>query len=735
MLFCLNPDCSNPNNPDSNQLCHGCGQKLADSTQSYDFRLRYRVVKLLGQGGFGRTYAAKDLDFYERPCVIKKFIAPIQAAALEKAKELFAREAKRLYTLNHSQIPQLYAYFEHNNGLYLVQELIEGENLLEELFQKGTFNEEQIRELLQDTLPILQYLHSQNVLHRDIKPDNIMRRRNPHQLSSSNSEREEKSKGRFVLIDFGGSKEIMGTILSSPSTTIYTPGYASPEQLMGRPIKASDLYSLGATCVRLLTGCLTTADQDGRVQDLIYDVHHTGWQWSEYLQEKGIYISDRLKHILDKLLEHYPKNRYQSAEEVIRDLRKNEIPAKQSILSSIVQNLISTLLGGKSLKALNPKQPNISTQTTVQVVDDTPNYSKSDSNLRDVPYFTTSSQIRRGRFLELLVYSCVGAISTLVISFLWGKYRARTPFSTTKNLEPLLLPEAENELNSILSPQPETNLPNAEQSTKQALKVFTFPVILVNARGEEIDRYERQAQFLNFELGNDVTIDFVSIPEGKFLMGSPVDEEGHKPNESPQRQIQVSSLFVGKYPVTQAQWQAVMKSNPSSMKILNLPVESVSWHDCVQFCEKVSSIIGQECRLPSEAEWEYACRAGTTTPFHFGETLTTDLANYNGNYIYSSGSQGIYRAQMTQVGSFPANAFGLYDMHGQVWEWCADTWYENYQLKASDGSAWLDEAYSQSRLVRGGSWVNSPNQARSAYRRTLLPSKKVNNIGFRVVFS
>ena len=504
---------------------------------------------------------------------------------------------------------------------------------------------------------------------------------------------------------------------------------------MGRPIKASDLYSLGATCVRLLTGCLTTADQDGRVQDLIYDVHHTGWQWSEYLQEKGIYISDRLKHILDKLLEHYPKNRYQSAEEVIRDLRKNEIPAKQSILSSIVQNLISTLLGGKSLKALNPKQPNISTQTTVQVVDDTPNYSKSDSNLRDVPYFTTSSQIRRGRFLELLVYSCVGAISTLVISFLWGKYRARTPFSTTKNLEPSSLPEAENELNSILSPQPETNLPNAEQSTKQALKVFTFPVILVNARGEEIDRYERQAQFLNFELGNDVTIDFVSIPEGEFLMGSPVDEEGHESNESPQRQIKVSSLFVGKYPVTQAQWQAVMKSNPSSMKILNLPVESVSWHDCVQFCEKVSSIIGQECRLPSEAEWEYACRAGTTTPFHFGETLTTDLANYNGNYIYSSGPKGIYRAQMTQVGSFPANAFGLYDMHGQVWEWCADTWYENYQLKASDGSAWIDEAYSKSRMVRGGSWVNSPNQARSAYRRTLLPSKKVNNIGFRVVFS
>ena len=484
----------------------------------------------------------------------------------------------------------------------------------------------------------------------------------------------------------------------------------------------------------MLTGCLTTVDREGRIQDLIYDVHQEGWQWCEYLQSKGISVSAPLKHILTKLLEHYPQNRYQSAEEVISDLRQAQIPTTESRFSSIVGKIIGTLSKRKFQKTLNLKQGNITTQTTVPLVDNQSPYFENNSPGRDLPYSQTSFQIGRRRCWELLIYGCAGAISTRVISFLVLEERARLSSSKTKNVEPLSPPVTENQPNNLPSSPPETNSADAE-GAKKALQVFTFLVVAVNAKGEEIEHYHQQAQCLKWELANNVTIDFVSIPEGEFLMGSPVDEKGHEHNESPQCQIQVSSLFMGKYPVTQAQWQAVMKSNPSSRKGLNLPVESVSWHDCVQFCQKLSSILGQECRLPSEAEWEYACRAGTKTPFHFGETLTTDLANYNGNYIYSLGSQGIYRGRMTEVGSFPANSFGLYDLHGQVWEWCADTWYENYQLKARDGRAWIDESYSQSRLLRGGSWVNAPNQARSAYRRTLLPSKKVNNIGCRIVFS
>jgi formylglycine-generating enzyme required for sulfatase activity len=160
----------------------------------------------------------------------------------------------------------------------------------------------------------------------------------------------------------------------------------------------------------------------------------------------------------------------------------------------------------------------------------------------------------------------------------------------------------------------------------------------------------------------------------------------------------------------------------------------VSWDDAIEFCARLSKATGREYRLPSEAEWEYACRAGTTTPFHFGETITTDLANYNGNYTYGSGSKGQYRKQTTDVGSFPANAFGLHDMHGNVWEWCQDTWQENYNGAPTDGSAWVYENANQnSMILRGGSWLNGPWDCRSAYRDNFGADYWYYFNGFRVV--
>nr|MDZ8014738.1 serine/threonine-protein kinase [Nostoc sp. ZfuVER08] len=294
MLYCSNGTCSNPFNPDDNKFCIKCGQTLTQL-----FRNRFRVIRLLGEGGFSRTYEARDADKIDEPCVIKQFVPQVQGTnALEKATELFKQEAKRLYDLGeHPQIPRLIAYFEQDKRLYLVQELIEGQNLLQELQQQGAFNEEKIKQLLVDILPVLKFIHEHGVIHRDIKPENIMRRRQD---------------GKLILIDFGVSKQITGSFLGV-ATTIGTPGYAPIEQMRGQAFPASDLYSLGVTCIRLLTQCLPKTDGS----DELYDALKGCWIWKKYLP-KGTSITPKVGQILDKLIQDYVKERYQLSEEVLK---------------------------------------------------------------------------------------------------------------------------------------------------------------------------------------------------------------------------------------------------------------------------------------------------------------------------------------------------------------------------------------------------------------------------------
>ncbi|MBE9248328.1 SUMF1/EgtB/PvdO family nonheme iron enzyme [Dolichospermum sp. LEGE 00240] len=299
--------------------------------------------------------------------------------------------------------------------------------------------------------------------------------------------------------------------------------------------------------------------------------------------------------------------------------------------------------------------------------------------------------------------------------------------------------DVQNTAYLILIDRTEPKVKQALISNLKGLKLEKIEVVTVNKDGEIIQRQPRVARYFIEDLGNGVTLEMAAIPGGTFMMGSPENEEGRKDNESPQHQVTVPSFFMGKYPVTQAQYQAIMGTNPSRFKGSNHPVEVVKWHDAVNFCEKLSQKIGTPYRLPSEAEWEYACRAGTTTPFHFGEMITTDLANYNGNYTYGQGRKGIYRKEQetTEVGSFGvANNFGLYDMHGNVWEWCQDNGHSNYEGAPTDGSEWLDtEKNTKRKLLRGGSCYLYPDNCRSAYR---LFDSLVNyyaDFGFRVVCS
>ncbi|MFM6118447.1 MAG: SUMF1/EgtB/PvdO family nonheme iron enzyme, partial [Sphaerospermopsis kisseleviana] len=230
-------------------------------------------------------------------------------------------------------------------------------------------------------------------------------------------------------------------------------------------------------------------------------------------------------------------------------------------------------------------------------------------------------------------------------------------------------------------------------------------------------------------LGNGVVLEMIAIPGGTFLMGSP-DAEGYD-DEKPQHQVTVPPFYMGKYPVTQAQWERVarlpkvkidLKPKPSYFKGENLPVEQVSWLDAQEFCARIIKSTGKVYRLPSEAEWEYACRAGTTTPYYISNSLSRDVANYNQWY-----------GQTTNVGKFPPNSFGLYDMHGNVWEWCEDSWHENYRNAPIDGSTWNNQT-NEYKILRGGSWHLKPDYCRSARRNSgdACLGFVVLNYGFRV---
>ncbi|ODG97401.1 serine/threonine protein kinase [Nostoc sp. KVJ20] len=329
MICCLNPACHNPPNPDGTMFCCNCGTGLVV------LRNRYRPIKTLGGGGFGKTYLAEDLDKLNEYCVIKQFAPRVQGtAAKNKATKLFEQEARRLQQLGEDpQITTLLAYFEEENNLYLVQQFINGQNLLAELKQQGTFNAEKIWEVLLDLLNILKTVHQHKVIHRDIKPENIIRR---------------STDGKLVLIDFGISKQLTMTVITNPVTRIGSPGYAPLEQIQdGKAYPASDLYSVGATCFHLLSGIHPW---------IMWEQQGYGWvsSWREHLQQPQ---SSELEKILDKLLQKDYQQRYQSAEEALQDF-SSLLPSLSPVHST---QAVGVNQSSSSFPATLPHQPQTGT--------------------------------------------------------------------------------------------------------------------------------------------------------------------------------------------------------------------------------------------------------------------------------------------------------------------------------------------------------------------------------------
>jgi len=320
---CLNPNCQQQN-ISGTRVCIRCGTNLVLDN-------RYRLENFIGEGGFGRTFKAIDEKKLNKPCVVKQFLPQqIGSAALAKATELFKQEAQRLDQLgSHPQIPDLLAFFEQEGRLYLIQQFIDGQDLLKELNQKGRFSESDVRQLLLELLPVLEFIHSHNVIHRDIKPDNIITN---HQ-------------GKLVLIDFGVSKLLSGSIVTQMGTIAGTPGYAAPEQMQGIVYPTSDLYSLGVTCIRLLTGCLPKEDGS----DELFDPVNLQWIW-----RTKVNVSSNLADLIDQMMERLPRQRPTNASEILQALIANSSVSYSSQQSPRPKSVPTVQLMTQPNRSLNP---------------------------------------------------------------------------------------------------------------------------------------------------------------------------------------------------------------------------------------------------------------------------------------------------------------------------------------------------------------------------------------------
>ena len=327
------------------------------------------------------------------------------------------------------------------------------------------------------------------------------------------------------------------------------------------------------------------------------------------------------------------------------------------------------------------------------------------------------------------------------------KPQVQIPATPPTSSEPTTLPSPKPSKTSTSKPQP---TPVSQLQTQTLNNIIT-----VDASGKEINRRSVQVQYFTEDKislpSGAVPLEMSLIPKGKFMMGSPSSEKERSDDESPQHDVNFpQDFYIGRYAVTQAQWKAVMGGftdafNKADAKFKgdNRPMIAVSWHEAREFCKRISSSRGTY-RLPTEAEWEYACRAGTTTPFHFGETITPSLVNYDGNNPYANASKGEWRQQTVEVNSFDPNAWGLYQMHGNVWEWCLDEYVDTYSKKSSNlknngsepyGDMNVNDNDNRSCLLRGGSWNFNAGYCRAGLRGGTSARNQSSDFGFRLLLA
>jgi len=478
---------------------------------------------------------------------------------------------------------------------------------------------------------------------------------------------------QVVLIDFVTSFKQSVLFLNDDYGIKNLPEIYQPqEQTQGNPQLSSDIYAVGIVAIEALTGKLASS--------FPFDPYTKEVNWQDFAPK----LSPGFQDILQTMVRADFRQRYPSATEALNSLHQ----WKSGLLKPLELEETS---------ARSEQSPHL---------------------------YPMTRRMTRRRWIQVGGGVGLGLVGSLMGRWVWKNWVAQSPEVNNRQL--------------LASPQPQTSPKLSEPQWTQ----FEFETVAIDYTGAIVNRRMLQARSFQEALGEDLVLDMIVIPGGSFLMGSPGNEEHRDPNESPQHWVDVPRFYMGKFPVTQAQWRTVaaypkinrsLDPDPSGFKGNNLPVERVSWQECTEFCARLSEYTGRKYRLPSEAEWEYACRAQTTTPFYYGQTLISDVANYIGTSTYGRGPKGIYRQKTTPVGTFPANRFGLYDMHGNVWEWCADHWHDSYENAPTDGSIWLSSNEGVHGLLRGGSWYFKPEECRCANRFWADANYGSFDFGFRLV--
>lgn len=656
---------------------------------------RYKLERLIAHGGMGQVWEATDLathaELGHSGCVALKILPPQLTMSASHAK-LLVEEATQARRLAHENIVRVYEWAQDpaTSSYFIIMECLQGEDFDSLLAREGPFTLERATALLAPVADALEYAWDKHrLVHRDIKPGNVF-------LTQI---------GEIKLLDFGIAARARSSAssigLEAPASS-GTAGYRAPEAgtHQREPGRALDVYAVAVMIYQMVEGRMP------------FD----GARSVAHQPSKPEALNERQWEVLQGGFAPAPEARPATVADLLERLRNAVGPTPQQLEAQRQEELAAQ------------RKSDAAAAAAAQLIRE--RQRKEQEKLQRAEAEAARRERKEALRQQLLARRAADAEQARLAAEEQQRKALQAKAATAYRVEQQraraeLAARAQAELAKLL---PTPNSPVAD------------------AEGVLRDR------FLD-DSGQGP--DLVLIPTGRFQMGSPEHERkkameaGSKKHwldrETPQHWVGIEQpIAMGRYPVTVGQWRAFVQATgwqpsgefnwaaPGYRQSDEHPVVGVSWNDAQQYLRWLGEQTGQVYRLPSEAEWEYACRAGTRTAFYFGDSISTDLANYDGNYSYNNSPKGVFHQGTTRAGEFPANPWGLYDMHGNVWEWVQDVVHDNYDGAPTTGRAWEEGGDQARRILRGGSWLYNPRYLRSALRNGFSAALGNDIIGFRV---